>query len=254
VVAWLLDLDGVVWLDGRAIPGAPEAIGRLRAAGERVLFVTNYSYATVAEQEARLAAIGVHAVGDVVTSAMAAAQLVTPGERVLVSAGPGVAEAIEQRGAIVRRHTDGPDGIDAVIVGLHFDFDYERLDVASRAVRAGARLVATNEDPTFPTPKGRQPGAGALVAAVSVAGGAEPVVAGKPHEAMADAVRREVGAGPHVMVGDVAKTDGAFARRLGATFALVLSGVTTAADLPVDPSPDVVGDDLAAVVERLLAQ
>jgi HAD superfamily hydrolase (TIGR01450 family) len=254
VVAWLLDLDGVVWLDGRAIPGAPEAIGRLRAAGERVLFVTNYSYATVAEQEARLAAIGVHAVGDVVTSAMAAAQLVTPGERVLVAAGPGVAEALEQRGAIVRRHTDGPDGIDAVIVGLHFDFDYERLDVASRAVRAGARLVATNEDPTFPTPKGRQPGAGALVAAVSVAGGAEAVVAGKPHQAMADRVVELVGPGPHVMVGDVPKTDGAFARRLGATFALVLSGVTKAADLPVEPSPDLVGDDLAAVIERLLAQ
>jgi ribonucleotide monophosphatase NagD (HAD superfamily) len=55
-----------------------------------------------------------------------------------------------------------------------------------------------------------------------------------------------------VVVGDRPETDGAFARRLGATYALVLSGVTTPADLPVDPAPDVVADDLHAVVDRLL--
>lgn len=248
-MAWLLDLDGVVWLDGRAVPGAPEAVARLRAAGHRVLFVTNYSLATETEQVARLAAIGIPAEGDVVTSAMAAARLVERGERALVCAGPGVVEALERRGVTVVRDGEA----EVVVVGLHLDFDYRRLAAAASALRGGARLVGTNDDATFPTPDGLRPGAGSILAAVAVAGGAAAVVAGKPNEPMAAAVRTLVGDGPHVMVGDVARTDGAFARRLGATFALVLSGVTKVEHLPTDPAADVVAADLAALVDAQLA-
>ena len=86
----LLDLDGVVWLSHQPITGSPEGIARLRAAGVRVLFVTNNSGATVAEQEAALAAIGIPAAGDVLTPALAGALVVEPGERVLVGGVPGV--------------------------------------------------------------------------------------------------------------------------------------------------------------------
>ena len=79
-MAWALDLDGVVWLGDRAVPGAAGAVARLQKAGEQVLFVTNNSGRTVAEVEARLAGFGIDACGGVVTSAMAAARLVEPGE------------------------------------------------------------------------------------------------------------------------------------------------------------------------------
>jgi HAD superfamily hydrolase (TIGR01450 family) len=248
-VAWLLDLDGVVWLAGVPIPGAVDAIADLRGTGARVVFVTNNSSSTVSDQEARLAAIGIPATGDVVSSAMAAAGLVAPGERVLVCGGPGVEEAVLGRGAIPVR--DGP--ADAVVVGFHRDFDFGRLDAASRAVRAGARLIGTNDDATYPTPNGEEPGGGAILAAVAYAASAVPVVAGKPFPPMAEAVRRIVGDGPHVMVGDRPSTDGRFARHLGASFALVLSGVTRRDELPVDPAPDLVADDLAAAVAGLLS-
>jgi len=248
-MAWLLDLDGVVWLSGEAIPGSPEAIARLRAAGERVLFVTNNSSARVAEQEAKLSAIGIPAVGDVVSSAMAAAALLEPGTTALVAGGPGIDEALTARGVTAVR--DGR--ADAVLVGFHRDFDFERLRVASGAVRAGARLIGTNDDATYPTPDGEIPGGGAILAAVAYASSVEPTVAGKPFPPMVDAVRALVGDGPHVMVGDRPSTDGRFARRLGATFALVLSGVTKAHELPVEPAPDVVGTDLADVVGQVLA-
>jgi 4-nitrophenyl phosphatase len=247
-MAWLLDLDGVVWLSGVAIPGSPEAVARLRAAGERVLFVTNNSSARVAEQEARLSAIGIPAVGDVVSSAMAAAALLEPGTTALVAGGPGIDEALAERGVTAVRE----GAADAVLVGFHRDFDFERLRVASGAVRAGARLIGTNDDATYPTPEGEIPGGGAILAAVAYASSVAPTVAGKPFPPMADAVRALVGEGPHVMVGDRPSTDGLFARRLGATFGLVLSGVTKAADLPVEPAPDVVGRDLADVVAQLL--
>lgn len=245
-MAWLLDLDGVVWLAGVPIPGSVEAIAALRAAGERVVFVTNNSSSPIAEQEERLERIGVPAARDVVTSAVAAARLLEPGSTALVCAGPGVVEALERRGVATVR--DGR--ADAVVVGFHLDFDYDRLRAAGVAVLAGARLVGTNDDATYPTPHGEIPGGGAILAAVAYAGGVEPEVAGKPNQPMADAVRAIVGDGPHVMVGDRPATDGLFARRMGATFALVLSGVTGEDDLPVEPAPDLVAPDLAAVVAQ----
>jgi HAD superfamily hydrolase (TIGR01450 family) len=242
-VAWVLDLDGVIWLAEQPLPGAADAVARLRAAGERVLFVTNNSFSLVGDQEAKLERLGVPAHGDVVTSAMAGATLVEPGERVLVCGGPGISEAVAARGAEPVR--DGR--ADVVMVGFHRDFDYERLRVASFAVRQGARLVATNDDATYPTPDGPIPGGGAIVAAVAYASGATPVVAGKPHKPMADLVRALVGEDGTV-VGDRPDTDGAFAGALGYRFALVLTGVTHKDDLPVTPAPDVVSESLAALV------
>jgi HAD superfamily hydrolase (TIGR01450 family) len=243
----LCDLDGVVWLAHEPIPGAVDAIDRLRAAGRRVLFVTNNSAARVAEHEAVLAAIGVVAAGDVISSSMAAASLVTAGERVLVAGGPGVVEAVEAAGAFAIRN-DGSDldvPVDAVVVGLHRDFDYARLRVAGRAVLDGARLIGTNRDSTFPTTRGLEPGGGSIVAAVATVGGVDPIFAGKPEQPMADLVLELVGASPNsmLMVGDRPDTDGLFADRIGCAFALVESGVT-----PVGHGTHT---DLAAVVSSL---
>jgi 4-nitrophenyl phosphatase len=241
-----LDLDGVVWLADEPLPGASEAVGRLRATGEPLVFVTNNSSVPVGLVEAKLARHGIRADGDVVTSAMAAAGLVQPGERVLVCAGPGVVEALEARGAEPVREGDA----DAVIVGFHLDFDYERLRIAARAVRRGARLLATNDDASYPTPDGPIPGGGAILAAVQTATGAPAEIAGKPHGPMAELVRARLGAGG-VMVGDRPDTDGRFARALGYRFALVHTGVTPAG-VDVEPTPDLSAPDLASLVDALL--
>ncbi len=246
MVPFALDLDGVVWLAEDPIPGAREAVARLRAAGEDVVFVTNNSSQPLGVVEAKLERHGIPAAGDVITSAMAAASLVEPGERVLVCAGPGVDEAVAGRGAIPM--ADGE--ADAVMVGFHRDFDYERLRIAAGAVRHGARLLATNDDATYPTPDGPIPGGGAILAAVVTATGVVPVVAGKPHAPMADLVRSRLGA-EGVMVGDRPDTDGRFAAVLGYRFGLVHTGVTLAHEV-VDPVPDLVAADLAALVEALL--
>ena len=248
---WAIDLDGVMWLGDRPIAGSAAAIGRLRGAGEQVLFVTNNSSEPVAAVEAKLAAHGVEASGSVLTSAMAAATLVEPGARVLVLGGPGIVESIEARGAVVvsdeaaRRQTP-----DVVVVGFTRRFDFDRLESASRAVRAGAVLIGTNTDPTYPTPDGQIPGGGAILAAVATASGHQPLVAGKPHPPLVAMVRDRLG--PRgVMVGDRPDTDGAFARALGYRFVLVRTGVTGAAGDP-DPAPDVVAEDLAHAAARLL--
>jgi HAD superfamily hydrolase (TIGR01450 family) len=245
---WVIDLDGVVWLGGEPIPGSVEALARLADAGHPLVYATNFSYAPVAETEAKLARMGVSAKGRVVTSAMAAAELVGPDETALLCAGPGVQEALLARGATVVRDGDA----DVVVVGYHPDFDYDRMAIASRALRNGARLVATNDDPTLPTAGGLLPGTGAVLASIVVASGVQPVVAGKPHEPMAAFIRRRLGP-TGTMVGDRFDTDGGFATTLGYRFALVLTGVTTEADLASRPEPDVVAPDLAHLVELELA-
>jgi HAD superfamily hydrolase (TIGR01450 family) len=256
----LCDLDGVVWLAHEPLPGAPEAVAALRAAGRRVLFVTNNSFSTIAEQEAALAAVGIPAEGDVINSAQAAAGLVEPGDRVLVGGERGLFEALAARRAEAFDPLDwnaaGRPAVAAVVMGLHRTFDYARLDALSTAVRSGARFVATNSDATYPTPQGLIPGGGSLVAAVATAAGVAPTIAGKPHPPMAAAVAARVGVGftpdRALMVGDQGNTDGAFAVTLGCPFALVRTGVTPPG-ASVDGVPVAVdAADLAALVGLLL--
>jgi 4-nitrophenyl phosphatase len=246
-MAWILDLDGVMWLGTDPIGGSVDALARLRAAGEQILFLTNNSSRLVGEVVEKLEEMGVDASPEeVVTSAQAAAAMLDPGSTALVCAGAGVEEALRERD--VKPVRDG--NADAVVVGYHREFDYERLLAAYQAVAAGARLIGTNDDPTYPTPDGPVPGGGALLAAVAVAAGVEAEVAGKPHEPMAAIVRQRLGGIPDgtLLVGDRPSTDGKMAHLLGVRFVLVLSGVTEGDEVPDDPAPDLVCDDLAALV------
>ncbi len=251
------DLDGVVWRGDEPIRGSAAGIELLRRSGLRVGFLSNNSSQPVGEVVAKLARFGVDVdAADVLTSALAAADLLAaelpPGSDVLVCGGPGVHEALTAAG--LRPVTDAPAA--AVVVGFHRDFDFDELDRASRAIRAGARFVATNLDATYPVPDGLLPGAGSIVAAIATASGATPEVAGKPSRPMADLVRHRLGS-DGVVVGDRPSTDGAFADQLGWPFALVLSGVT-APDPPPggepvpDPPPPFVADDLASLVPSLI--
>jgi len=258
----LCDLDGVVWLAHQPIAGSVEAIEMLRASGRRVLFVTNNSAATLADHEQALAVVGIPARGDVVSSAMAVTQLVQPGDRVLVAAGPGVAEAVEQAGAeaVINTGQALSDPVDVVVVGMHRDFDYDRLAVAASAARSCGRLIGTNTDSTYPTPEGLLPGGGSILAAVASASGVDPVIAGKPHQPLAALVASLVATAQHpftpervVMVGDRPETDGLFATRLGCRFGLVRSGVTAAGHvIEGETNIDLDVVDLAEVARRLV--
>jgi 4-nitrophenyl phosphatase len=253
-----LDLDGVLWRGDDVIAPAVAGVAALRASGLRVGFLSNNSSMPVGDVVAKLQRLGFAAEPEeVLTSAIAAAALLAkqlaPGARVLASAGPGVFEALAACGLEAVRE----EPADAVVVGFHRDFDFDDLDRAARAVREGAFFVATNMDATYPIPGGLLPGAGSLVAAVSTASGATPVVAGKPEAPTVALVQERLGH-TGVMVGDRPSTDGALAAALGWPFALVLSGVTAAVAPPggeaiPDPAPPFVAADLGELAPRLIA-
>ena len=119
--AWVVDLDGVVWLAGQPIAGSAWAISELRRRDLLVLFATNNSGPTHTEHLAALASIGIPASPEVLlTSADAAASLLAPGETALSLAGPGLREALQRRGVRVVEQAPA----NAVVVGFTRDFDY----------------------------------------------------------------------------------------------------------------------------------
>lgn len=242
------DLDGVVYRGQEAIPGARDAIERIRAAGMGVIFATNNSSRTPKQVAAKLADIvGIDVAPDeIVTSAEAALTLIPVDvNRCLVVGEAGITAAIEKSGRTIT--SEDPE---CVVVGISRGFDYQALDRASRAIRDGALFIATNVDPTYPKPTGLHLGAGAIVAAVSVASGVTPLVAGKPEQPMRDLIKSR-GVGQAWVVGDRLDTDIEMAAREKSwRSVLVYTGVTSEAD---DSFPaDWTAPDLSAAVDLVL--
>jgi HAD superfamily hydrolase (TIGR01457 family) len=251
----LLDLDGVVYRGADPVAGAPEALAAARAAGMRMAFVTNNASRTPQQIVAHLGELGVPAQPDeVVTSAHAAATLAVerlgPGGRVFVVGGDGLRDAVAGVGLVLVERYDAVPAPQMVVQGFSPDLRYEDLAQAALAVAAGADWVATNADATLPTSRGLQPGNGTLVAAVAAAAGRQPVVAGKPERALVEEAVRRSGAQHPLMVGDRLDTDIAGAVRAELDSLLVLTGVSTVADLlAAAPAarPTYVGASLAAL-------
>jgi glycerol 3-phosphatase-2 len=231
----LLDLDGVVYLQDKAVPGASDALEEARRVGMRLEFVTNNASRRPAEVAALLTSLGVPAdTGEVVTSAQAAAVLLADrlpaGAPVLVVGADALAAEVAEVG--LTPVTSADERPSAVVQGFGPDVGWGLLAEGALAVRAGAWWVATNGDLTMPSPRGPLPGNGSLVAAVRTATGRAPdEIVGKPHPRLhAESVRRSAARRP-LVVGDRLDTDVEGAVRARTDSLLVLSGVTTPADL-----------------------
>jgi 4-nitrophenyl phosphatase len=245
------DMDGVLYRGKDTIPGAPDAIARLRARGVRVLFCTNNSNQTVAQYRDKLARMAIEAApDDILTSAVVTGEVLKErgfgGKRALVVGGEGLDAAAREAG--VETCTDpGSVGVDVVLIGWDPEFDYGKMERAATAVRNGATLIASNADATFPAPDGPLPGAGAILASIEVAGGRRAEVLGKPHRPMTDAIVRRLGTeGPTAAIGDRPDTDLAGAFEMGWMTILVLSGVTSRAQAgSLERQPDLILDSIA---------
>jgi 4-nitrophenyl phosphatase len=248
------DLDGVVYLLGTPVPGAGQALIDLEAAGYAILFVTNNSTRPPDVTAARIESLtGYNAEPrQVIGSAQAAVSLLTArAGPVFVVGGAGIRQAVAEGGF---PETEDPMAAAAVIVGLDTAISYEKLRSAAAAVRNGAQFIATNTDATFPTPEGLWPGAGSMVAAVAVASGIQPEIAGKPHAPIRRLIHQRLEPGPVWVVGDRPETDLSMARAEGWTSVLVLTGVVRSAEaVAAEHRPDLVLASLAELPEALQA-
>lgn len=241
----VFDLDGVIYRGAQAVPGASSLVAAIRRSGCLVRFATNNSMATRQAYADRLAEHGIDArASEIVTSTSATIdhlRIHLPEVRRLLAIGAeGMLVELESAGFTVAhaRSAEAPDwngaplseAWDAVVVGLDPMVDYRTIGIAAAAVRHGARFIATNADLRYPTPEGFMPGAGAIVAAVQAAGGAEPLVIGKPEPAMFNGILEAAGIAPAdaLVIGDNPDSDVLAARRAGIPVVLVLTGIADA--------------------------
>jgi glycerol 3-phosphatase-2 len=254
--ALLFDLDGVLFRGDEPVANAPETVAAMREVEARIVFVTNNSSRTPEQVAAKLTRLGIAAdPAEVVTSALATADLLA--ERRVESAyaigGEGVIRALENAGISV---LDGePARVSHVVVGIDEDLTYAKLRTACVLVQAGAHLVATNADRTFPSSGGQLwPGAGALVAAIMAATGVEAEVVGKPFPPLFESALRRSGGTKPLVIGDRLDTDIAGAEALGWDSLLVLTGVSDRRELDGSPfRPTYVAPDLTALLREARA-
>ena len=251
----LLDLDGVVYIGGQPVPGAPEALHNAKKKGMRLAYVTNNASRTPAAVAALLTAMDVPAnPADVVTSAQAAARLLAeklpPKSRVLVIGSTALRLAVRERGLTpVSTAADDPK---AVVQGYGPGIGYGSLAEGGLAVRKGALFVGTNADSTLPGPRGIQPGNGSLLQVIAHATGTSPVIAGKPEPPLHRESVIRTGAKTPLVVGDRLDTDIEAACRAGADSLLVLTGVSRPADVVLAPPrqrPTYIAETLDALLE-----
>ncbi|MGH3737500.1 MAG: HAD-IIA family hydrolase [Micromonosporaceae bacterium] len=268
----LFDLDGVLYVGDRAVPGAPEVLPDLRQRGVPVRYVTNNASRGAAAVAGLLSDLGIPASPEqVVTSAQAAARLLAErlptGEPVLVVGADALAHEIDSVGLralpageqVLPGYGSGaaaPTGSEsprAVVQGYGPDVGWRELAQATVAIQRGALWIATNADRTLPSPYGALPGNGALVAAVSVATGRDPdVVVGKPAPELFQTAVRGAGARRPLVIGDRLDTDIEGAVRAGYPSVLVLTGVAKPADAwraPEGQRPTYLAADLAGLAE-----
>jgi HAD superfamily hydrolase (TIGR01450 family) len=215
------DLDGCIWAGAVLLPGARDLVETLRGEGRGVVFVTNSSRERADRIAERLTRLGIPAGA---TDVLAALDLLGEAIRrrigrvaVLPLGTPEMHEVLEASGHRVVGFDDWRQA-EAVAVGNDPAFDFARLRAASRAVAGGATLFTVNLDARLPVAPGEfDPGCGALAEAVAVAGGARPVVVGKPHAPIFEMALERLGCRPPeaAMVGDSLTTDIAGGRAAG---------------------------------------
>lgn len=255
----LFDMDGVIYVGTRPLPGVQEAIDYLTSTGRTFLFVTNNASKTPEQFVARLAEMDIHVRPEQVlgsaeaTACWLAGQVADhgwPRGPVIVVGQDGLRVALQKSGFEL---TTDPHTAKYAVAGISFQLTYDELANASLAIRGGARFVGTNSDATFPSERGLLPGAGSVLALLTTATGQQPLVIGKPNRGMYEQAlaRLNLTAGQTLMVGDRYDTDISGAVPLGLCTAGVLTGVSTRADFEqADPAPRLIVDNLPELIDR----
>ena len=237
---YIFDLDGTIYLGDILLPGAVELLSTLRAEGRQVAFLSNNPTKTREQYVAKLRDMGVQAdLAEVVNSSHVMVQWLlehAPGATLFVCGEAPLLGELEAAGFPL---SEVAGEIRIVVASFDRTFTYHKLQVAFDAIRAGARLVATNPDRFCPVPGGGEPDAAAIIAAIEACTNTRcEVNVGKPSPIMARAAGALVGLPPErcLMVGDRLMTDIAMGAGAGMATALVLTGDSTRADLPAAPA------------------
>jgi phosphoglycolate/pyridoxal phosphate phosphatase family enzyme len=233
--AYIFDQDGTLYLGDEPLPGAAETVAALRAAGKRTVFLSNNPTKTREQYAAKLSRMDIPTPAeDIVNSSFVLVRWLlqtAPAARLFVVGEEPLKRELQAAGF---RFGDKAGEIDIVVASFDRTFTYGKLQLAFDAIRAGARLVATNPDRYCPTPSGGEPDCAAIIAAIEACTGAvcDPIV-GKPSMIMTKMILSLLELPPDrcMMVGDRLETDIIMGIQAGMATCLVLTGDATRAKL-----------------------
>jgi len=249
----VLDLDGTVYRGRDTIPGAPEAIERLRQRGLALLFLSNNPTKSREAYVERLDRMGIGVdAGEVLSAGTVTTRYLVEHhaeDALFVVGSPGLLEQFDEADLTV---IEDPEAADALVASYDHEFGYDDMTDAYRAVGDGGPFVGSDPDVVIPAENGRMvPGSGAIVNACAGVLERDPDrVLGKPSSEAVEMAREAIGVPLEdcLVVGDRLNTDLAFGERAGMTTVLVRTGVTTGRTLAEsDVDPDHVIDSLADI-------
>ncbi len=251
----LIDIDGVLVVSWEPLPGAVDALARLRAADVPLRFLTNTTSRTRSQITASLKEAGFGVAEEEILTAAAATRSYLaehhPGARcLLLNSGDITPDLVDVDLVAPAQLGDRSGGIDVVVIGgAGPEFDYDAMNSCFRALMDGAAFVAMLANTTWRTSAGLQLDAGAYVAALERASGREATVIGKPSPAMFDAGVRLLGldASQVAMAGDDLDSDVRGAQAAGLTGVQVRTGKFRPEQLAEGAPPDVLLDAFADV-------
>jgi NagD protein len=253
IESWLMDMDGVLVHESEALPGAAEFLAALREKDLPFLLLTNNSIFTRRDLAARLRASGLDVPEESIwTSASATARFLEtqrPNGTAFVVGESGISTQLYQAGYTL---TDNEP--DYVVLGETRTYSFERITQAIRLISNGARFIATNPDPTGPSPSGLLPATGSVAALITKATGVEPYFVGKPNPLMMRSAlnRLEAHSETTAMIGDRMDTDIVAGLEAGMETILVLSGVTAREEAERFPyRPSRIVDSVADLIDTL---
>jgi HAD superfamily hydrolase (TIGR01458 family) len=238
----LLDVDGVLHVGGKPVPGAPELLARLSAQQIPFRLLTNTTTASRATLAAHLRGMELPVEeAMLVTAVQATAAYVRrryPGVPCYLLAKGDAVDDFRAVGVPIVGPDGAPEARVVVIGGAEDELTYARLNHAYRLLLGGAKLVAMHRNTAWRTADGMALDSGPFVTALASAAGVRVTTIGKPAAAFFRQGLRDLGlpASQVVMVGDDARNDLAPAQRLGMTGVLVRTGK------PVGPSDEAVAD------------
>ena len=248
----LLDIDGVLTVSWRALPGAAETLAWLRDREVPFRLATNTTTLSRDDLAGTLRGAGLDVdPADLITAPVAAAEYLRrrhPGAGVFLLGGSGTRPDLDG----VRLVDDGADVV--LLAGADDDYTWGSLNRAFRMLRGGAALVAMHRNAWWMTDGGPTLDAGSFLPGLEAASGVRAVVTGKPSPTFfADCVATlGVEPGAAAMVGDDLHNDVLAAQAVGLTGILVRTGKYTEVELGASPArPDLVIDSIAALPEAL---
>ena len=243
-------MDGVLYRGDVVIPGAADAMRRLRQSGLKIVALTNNARAHAADYERKLSGLDiVLPASDILTAGAVTGRWLAEqhgAPSVFVAGSEALRQALLAAGC---RESDAPD---FVVAGIDLAMPLSRLAEAARHLHRGARLVASNPDRRLPVPGGFEPESGAVVAFLEAASGQTATVIGKPNRPIFDYAleRLELPRESVLVVGDTVDTDIAGAAGANLRSAHVASGNPFPPACDFEPTVKVA--DLAELADLLL--